>query len=758
MVDDIQWADDAGAQVLHYLARQAVARPVLVILAFRDEAIDADRQLARLVQSLHRETEARRMVLGRLGREETGELVSALADSAFDAPGLAGRLHRETDGNPFFLISILQSLNAGETRLQPDPASATGLLPDALRAAVRVRLAHVPGELRPVLESAAVLGRRFDFDTLLGLLRGPEEPLLEAVEALVRRRLLREEPDDGVYDFSHDKVREVVYRDISGARRRLLHQAVAEALERQDEGSTHERCLQLAEHFERAQVWSKALRYLLLAGERSLALFAMRDALHWFDRAVALAESHPEAADQAARLQIYARRGSARAQAGQTQGAVSDFRRVLDAARAGGDRARARDALVQLGMAYRRADNYGEATACLTEALAQSRAMGDDPHAADTLYHLGTVAWSNGLNLQAIAFHQEAVALCQRAGWSDLVAVQAYHGLGESHYANAEPLAAIDCFTRSLELARQRGDKGYESENLMMIGHACVGTKGLGDYPRAEMNLNAALKIAQDADLQWHLGPTLLGLDHVRACTGRYGEAWQGMRQTLQWLESLQQTRYQLIAHDYLGLLLLDLGRPDLAMETLERALAIGRDTRIMFWRGAIEANLAVARSQIGHAGVLSDLRQTLERTRSTSERCMMVRCLDALAQIALADGDSRRCCSHAEELLAIAEANGLAELQASARRWRGEAWLLEGALLPAHEELSVAADRADRIGRVRLQIDLQLALGRACAALGRDEAAQQHRAGARDLIRIVERGVAQAGLQAQLPMMAAPH
>ena len=43
------------------------------------------------------------------------------------------------------------------------------------------------------------------------------------MEALVKRRLLREEPEGGVYDFSHDKVREVVYRDIGGARRRLLH-------------------------------------------------------------------------------------------------------------------------------------------------------------------------------------------------------------------------------------------------------------------------------------------------------------------------------------------------------------------------------------------------------------------------------------------------------------------------------------------------------------------------------------------------------
>ena len=263
-----------------------------------------------------------------------------------------------------------------------------------------------------------------------------------------------------------------------------------------------------------------------------------------------------------------------------------------------------REALVQLGMAYRRADAYEEATACLTEALAESRALNDERHAADTLYHLGTVAWSTGLNDQAIGFHQQAVEICERTGLADLVAVQAYHGRGEAHFANAEPAAAIECYTRSLELARGIGDKSYESENLMMIGHACVGTKGLGDYPRATANFEAALEIARAADLQWHLGPTLLGLDHVRACIGRYGEAWSGMRETLRWLESLRQTRYQLIAYDFIGHLLLDLGLNELAVEQLEHGLALGRDTGIMFWRAAIDAHVCVARSRLGEQGV----------------------------------------------------------------------------------------------------------------------------------------------------------
>jgi tetratricopeptide (TPR) repeat protein/DNA-binding XRE family transcriptional regulator len=751
MVDDIQWADDASAQVLHYLARHAAAHPVLVMYAYREEEVDSDERLARLVDSLRREADARRVPLARLGLADAERLVAALGDGRLGAPGLAERLHRETEGNPFFLMSILQSLSEGETRLEPRQSEESGLLPDALRAAVRARLAHVPREIRPILEAAAVLGRRFDFDTLLDVTREPEAGLLDAVEALVKRRLLREEPEGGVYDFSHDKVREVVYRDIGGVRRRLLHRSVAEALERRGEGELHERDARLAEHYERAHDWPKALRYLVLAGERSQALFAMRDALHWLDRAVALSESHPEALDERQRLALYERRGAARAQAGQTDGAVGDIRRVIDAARAAGDREKARDALIQLGMAYRRADAYEEATACLTDALAESRAMRNHHQAADTLYHLGTVAWSTGLNDQAIRFHQEAVEICERLSLADLVAVQAYHGRGEAHFANAEPAPAIACYQRSLELARGLGDKSYESENLMMIGHACVGTKGLGDYPRAMVHLEAALELARAADLQWHIGPTLLGLDHVRACTGRYGAAWAGMQKTLRWLESLRQVRYQLIAYDFMGHLLLDLGLHEQTIERMERGLALARDTGIMFWRAGIDAHLAVARSRLGQKGVAPALASTLEQSRRTSERYMMLRCLEGSAEIALAEGNPSGCRAFADELLALAEPNGLREMAASARYWRGEALLAEQAYAEAQAELSRAAALTEEIGRVRLQMDVEAASARLCSAQGRRDAAQRHGAKARAIAEAIEQSLASSGLEARV-------
>jgi tetratricopeptide (TPR) repeat protein/transcriptional regulator with XRE-family HTH domain len=720
MVDDVQWADDASAQFLHFLARQAASQPLLLLCAYRDEALQTEEQLAVLVASLRREAHARHMPLARLQLADTRALLEGFGDAE-----LAARLHRETEGNPFFLTSMLHALREGEIAVG---VAGELPLPDALLASVRGRLAHVPAEARPTLDVAAVLGRHFDFDTLLAVTREPEERLLSALEALVARRLLREDAGEGFYDFSHDKVREVAYRDIGAARRMLLHRAVAEALERGGEGDAR-----LAEHYERGHVWAKALHYMVLAGERSQKLFAMRDALHWLARAVELAEAHPEALQERTLAELYERRGAARAQAGQTEGAVTDFRRVIEAARARSDRAKARDGLIQLGMTYRRADDYESATTCLNEALAECRAMNDERRAADTLYHLGTVMWSDCRNREAIAFHEEAVAVCERLGLTDLVAVQAYHGRGEAYFNDLEPLAAIACYERSIELARGIGDKSYECENLMMVAWACTGYGGLGDYARAAAVFQSALDIAQRADLQWHMGPTLLGMDHVRACTGSYGEAWKGMTRTLRWLESTRQTRYQLIAYDLMGYLLIDIGQHERAVELSERALALASAARITFWRPRIEANLAIASIRLGllHVGPL--LENAMAEARANREGTQGARCLEGLAELAFARGDAAAALRHADELLTLAQRGGLKELAANARRLRGEALAAGGDRVAGAAELALAAEAADQVGRVRLALDATLGLAKLASGGGHAARAQALAARVRD-------------------------
>ena len=288
----------------------------------------------------------------------------------------------------------------------------------------------------------------------------------------------------------------------------------------------------------------------------------------------------------------------------------------------------------------------------------------------------------------------------------------------------------------------------------MMIGYACTGAKGLGDYARAHVNFEAALEIARAADLQWHMGPTLLGLDHVHACTGHYGQAWTGMQKTLLWLQSVKHVRYQLIACDFLGHLLLDLGLHEQAEQTLQQGLALGGQAGIMFWRESIAANLAIAGARLGQRDLATALEAAREQSLRSADRYMTLRCLDALAEVALAEGDAPRCRGCGDELLALALANGLREIEAIARRWRGEALLAENATAAtaaARTELSRAATLAKDVGRVRLQWDVESALARVAAAQGEAEVARSHEAKAGAIAQAITASLGASGLEARL-------
>lgn len=321
--------------------------------------------------------------------------------------------------------------------------------------------------------------------------------------------------------------------------------------------------------------------------------------------------------------------------------------------------------------------------------------------------------WSDGRNRDATAHHAEAVAICERLGLTDLVAVQAYHGRGEAHFFNLEHHEAIACYRRSIELARSIGDKSYECENLMMVAHAYSGYLGLGDYAQAQAHFAGALEIAERADLEWHIPPTRLGLACVRGHLGDYAGAVADLLDMIRVLERAKLPRYEIMAHEMLASLLLDVGLNEQALEASQHGRAAANAAKINFWRIRAEATDAIARMRLGDLGVGPSLRAALRAARENDERTQMVRCLDGLAELAIRRGEADQCRGIADEMLALATAARMQELAARGRLWRGEALLALGERELAREELSCAASTAEQIGRIRLQIDASEALAR---------------------------------------------
>jgi predicted ATPase len=211
--------------MLDYLAHHEALRSALLLTTVRTE--DVDQQLLGMLRGLERQRLLQRIELGPLAVEATVQLLREVVRE--DVRQLGQQLHAETEGNPLFAVETIRSLlESGELQLVgPTP------LPESVQAAIRARLARLDPDAYELARAAAVLGGDVDFDHVRGVAGQDEERALAALERLLSTHLLREltgEVGEALYSFSHDKVRQVVYDDLSGARRRVQHRRALDVL------------------------------------------------------------------------------------------------------------------------------------------------------------------------------------------------------------------------------------------------------------------------------------------------------------------------------------------------------------------------------------------------------------------------------------------------------------------------------------------------------------------------------------------------
>lgn len=224
MVDDAQWCDEQSFEWLHYLFAMEPTARLLVLMAVGEggfEEIPFQRASAALLAKGH----VRQIELPPFSFVETARLVQSASSQPLDERTIE-RLFAVSAGNPFFVIELVRMLDDA-------PAVKSGLLTDdalpaSISALVVHRLSGLSQAARHLLEIAAVVGVQFTLALLRRVERTTVNALHEVLDELWRCGLIVDAGND-IYAFRHELVRQVIYRQLSGVRRRHLHQRVAEA-------------------------------------------------------------------------------------------------------------------------------------------------------------------------------------------------------------------------------------------------------------------------------------------------------------------------------------------------------------------------------------------------------------------------------------------------------------------------------------------------------------------------------------------------
>ena len=286
VLEDLHWADEMSVRLLAFVCRRIQAERVVVIATAREEELEHAPLLHRTLEDLAQAGQLTLLQLAPLSQADTVALVRTLAPAReASVERLGEQVWVSSEGNPLVVLEIVRSLHDGA-----DPHGIA--VPQRVRDLIRRRLERLAESARSLLQVAAVIGRTFEFQLLHRASGFDEDIAAEGVEELVRRRVLTTVGER--LDFSHERIREVVYSQLPSWRRKRLHQRIGEAIEALYADTLEPYYEALGMHYREAEAWEKAAVYLRGAGNKAASRSAYRQAIGWLQEALTAIEHVPE--------------------------------------------------------------------------------------------------------------------------------------------------------------------------------------------------------------------------------------------------------------------------------------------------------------------------------------------------------------------------------------------------------------------------------------------------------------------------------
>ena len=309
-LDDAHWSDSGSLNLFRHLARQLGSQPIMLLATYREIELDEARPLNEVLLDITREPQTTRLKLNRLTIEQTDQLLTSFFQDEISPEFLEG-IYRETDGNPFFIEEVCKALvESGQVFHTDDGWDRTDMseigIPQSVRVAIQSRVGKLSPETQEVLSQAAVLGREFEFETLLAAVEVDEDSIIDALEEAERAQLLEERSENGraIFTFSHALIPSTLVEGLRILQRRRLHRRAAEALEERDP----ENFDALGMHLLEAGQTEEGVDYLLLAGDQARSLYAHKEAIDNYLQALDYAK---ESEDNARAARTYMKLGIA---------------------------------------------------------------------------------------------------------------------------------------------------------------------------------------------------------------------------------------------------------------------------------------------------------------------------------------------------------------------------------------------------------------------------------------------------------------
>ena len=624
VLEDLHWADDMTLRLLVFLGRRIADLPVLVIGTVRvEEMLDAP-ILRRTLTQLGHQPRFFSATLGPLSQAETMTFVQALIRTGTDEATmqrLAERVWRASEGNPFMVVEITQALQGREA----EAIAGDLLTPPRVREVIAARLDRLSDRGRRLAGVASVIGREFDFSLLEGAAELGAAETAEGVEELVGRRILHVVGER--LDFTHERIREVVYAKLLAPYRRRVHEATARALERLQGPDLRPHALALGRHYYASEIWDAAYRHLAEAGRSAAARAAHREAAACFEQAIDALQHLPvsrETVEHTIDLRFEVRQSCVPLR---DHARALEHLRVAEAqANAIGDRTRLGWAHAYQAHALYISGNSRGAIEAAQESFVIANALADP----------ALLEWTNLYRAQVahwVGDYRHAIELL-RHNVATLEPELERRGLASRQSVNSRTYLAW-CLAELGEFqeARARTDEAIATataaDNAYWLVHACFGAglvhlrRGAFDEARSVAERAVELCGGRDFSVLWAIPAAILGLAYARA--GRFADAMPLLERAADLASMLGAPILSFLAEAKLLS-----GRADEAWGIAKRALqlSVEREERgWAAWASWVLGEIAATRAELDTPSAEDAYRQALAAADELGMRPLAAQC-----------------------------------------------------------------------------------------------------------------------------------
>lgn len=674
-LDDLQWVDPGSISLLFHLGRRLAGTRILILGAYRPEEVALGRQGERhpLEALVHEFQRLVGDILVDLHQAERQGFVEALLDSEpnrLDAP-FREMLYKRTRGHPLFTIELLRGLQErGDLAQDPQGRWITGRsldwekLPARVEAVIAERMSRLAQPLQEALRVACIEGEVFSAEVVARVQGAGERETvrrlsdeldrkhgLARAQSILRlggRRISR-------YRFRNYLFQHYLYHNLDAVERAYLHEAVGDVLAEIYGDQASEIAVQLAWHYQEAQVSEKAVAYLRQAGERALHLSAYQESITHLTQALALLESQadtPERANNEIAIQLAYGLAMESVQ-GFGPAVKKAFYRARELCQQLGKRAQLCQVLGEMAISYYVAAEHRQARELAEQALSLAESVEDPLLVAASHWRLGFISFALGEYNTARRYLEQVIEFYNPAehhsafvamrgsdvgagafayyacslwclGFPDQATQRSQEGL-QLAYELEHPFTLVDvlsfggCMFNVMRRDLQAADC-YSEEFEKLARNKLPSWAVQSNWQRGEVlamtgQLEAGIAKMEEAFARHnqerescYLTGCLRSLAEAQAKVGRAADAWRTLEAALALVERTSERHWEAELQRLKGRLLLAQGDEAGAQASFNRAIEIARKQAAKSWELRAAIDLARLWQQQGKTAAAKNL------------------------------------------------------------------------------------------------------------------------------------------------------